>query len=159
VLLPAFFNQIIDAKTAALASIAAVNIHPSLLPEFRGVDPVFFSLLRGATAFGVSVHHIAPEIDEGAVILQHGMDPTRNTNDESVLARTTTLYADGAALFIDAMRGGLVSSNVPSRGSSPSTETVGRYDSWPTKAEVRTFLQAGHALWRWRDLKAQGKPN
>jgi phosphoribosylglycinamide formyltransferase-1 len=47
-----------------------INIHPSLLPHFRGLDTHARALQEGATEHGASVHFVTEELDGGPVILQ-----------------------------------------------------------------------------------------
>jgi methionyl-tRNA formyltransferase len=132
----AFFNQRIGESITALAP--ALNIHPSLLPAFKGVDPVFYARLRGAP-LGVTVHRISPELDSGDLIAQQAWDP-----GGSVLASTVALYARGAQLLVDS----LGKPAQPQKGA-------GNYDSWPTRAEVAALRRKGVRLARLRDLLAR----
>jgi methionyl-tRNA formyltransferase len=147
VILSAFFNQVIGTEAAQSAKHAALNVHPARLPEYRGVDPVFYGRLRGASTFGVTLHHIAPSLDEGNILAQR--DVTINES-HSLLAANVALYEAGAALFIDAAAAGQL--NVT---GTPQTD-CGRedhYDSWPDHQDVTSYRQRGHALWRLRDLR------
>ena len=47
-----------------------LNIHPSLLPEFRGLDTHRRALAAGVTEHGVSIHFVTDELDGGPVVLQ-----------------------------------------------------------------------------------------
>lgn len=47
-----------------------INIHPSLLPEFKGVDAIKRAFLSGKKETGVSVHYVSEEVDSGEVIAQ-----------------------------------------------------------------------------------------
>ncbi len=47
-----------------------VNIHPSLLPKFRGLHTHERALAAGETVHGASVHFVTPELDSGPVIVQ-----------------------------------------------------------------------------------------
>jgi methionyl-tRNA formyltransferase len=138
----AFFNQHIDAEVAALARVAAVNIHPSPLPHFRGVDPVFFARLRGAARHGVSVHRIEPGFDTGALLAQE----TDLEAPGSVFAATAALYDRGAALL--AGRAATLAADPRGTPQPPG----GSYDSWPTRAQVAAFRRSGGRLLRARDL-------
>ena len=57
VLIDAFPNQII-------------NIHPSLLPSFKGVRAIEQALAAGVKIAGCTVHLVAPEVDSGVILLQ-----------------------------------------------------------------------------------------
>jgi phosphoribosylglycinamide formyltransferase-1 len=47
-----------------------INIHPSLLPAFKGLDTHERALGAGATKHGCTVHFVEPELDSGPIILQ-----------------------------------------------------------------------------------------
>ena len=47
-----------------------VNIHPSLLPDFKGVDAIKRAFLSGKKETGVSVHYVSEEVDSGEIIAQ-----------------------------------------------------------------------------------------
>lgn len=47
-----------------------VNIHPSLLPAFRGLNPQKQAIEAGATVSGCTVHYVVPELDAGPIIAQ-----------------------------------------------------------------------------------------
>lgn len=49
---------------------AIINVHPSLLPAFPGVDAQRQALEAGASVSGATVHFVTPELDAGPVILQ-----------------------------------------------------------------------------------------
>ena len=52
-LVSSFFNQRFRAETLAIPVLACLNIHPSLLPDAKGVDPAFQALLHGGPPLGV----------------------------------------------------------------------------------------------------------
>jgi phosphoribosylglycinamide formyltransferase-1 len=47
-----------------------INIHPSLLPAFKGMDAIGQALEAGATETGCTVHHVTAKMDEGPAIIQ-----------------------------------------------------------------------------------------
>lgn len=47
-----------------------LNIHPSLLPEFKGAHAIEDALAAGAVKTGCTVHYVVPEMDAGEIILQ-----------------------------------------------------------------------------------------
>jgi len=46
------------------------NIHPSLLPKYKGLDSLSEALKAGDKVGGVTIHHVEPEVDSGEFILQ-----------------------------------------------------------------------------------------
>lgn len=48
----------------------AINLHPSLLPAYRGPDPLFWQLQHGETQTGFSLHLLAEALDAGPILLQ-----------------------------------------------------------------------------------------
>jgi len=139
----AFFNQRLSESILAIPTLASINIHPSLLPAFRGVDPVFYTLLRGVRRFGVSLHQMTSEFDAGDLLAQ---DEVAVANSASVFEITADLFRRGAELLIehlDRIESG--ASGVKQRGECD-------YDSWPTPTQVRKFRTQGHSLFRLFDL-------
>ena len=63
-----------------------LNIHPSLLPKYRGLRTHARALEAGDTEHGTSVHFVVPELDAGAVIAQAGM-PVLPGDDPQTLAQ------------------------------------------------------------------------
>jgi methionyl-tRNA formyltransferase len=143
-LVSAFFNQRIGDPLASTAR-AAVNIHPSLLPAFKGVDPVFYARLRSAP-LGVTLHRIAPELDSGEILAQQRVSDILG---ESVLAATVRLYALGAQLLIDSL------DRIRTKEAGTKQSGAGNYDSWPGRGEVAALRRKGVRLVRLRDLLAR----
>lgn len=66
---------------------AIINIHPSLLPDFKGADAVGDAIKAGAKKSGCSVHFVRKEMDEGPIIMQAQVDVLANDTKESLAAR------------------------------------------------------------------------
>ena len=141
-LVSAFFNQRIGEAACALAP--AVNIHPSLLPASKGVDPVFYASLRDAP-LGVTLHRISAELDSGRIIAQQKVSRLLG---QSVLAATVRLYALGAQILVNSLDK-VLDSGVAQSGA-------GSYDSWPQRGDVAALRRKGVRLVRLRDLLSRG---
>ncbi len=57
-----------------LFSFGAMNIHPSLLPKYRGSAPIQFALLNDEEQTGISIQRIAAEIDSGNILASETID-------------------------------------------------------------------------------------
>ncbi|NBU63006.1 MAG: hypothetical protein EBS29_00630 [Chloroflexia bacterium] len=71
-----------------LEQVTICNIHPSLLPDFRGPDPLFY-VARGDAPAGITIHHMDAHFDTGPIIAQQLVDISRCVN-EADLIRTHT---------------------------------------------------------------------
>lgn len=62
-----------------------LNIHPALLPAFKGLDTHARALAAGVKIHGATVHFVVPEMDSGPIIAQ-GAVPVHDDDDEHALA-------------------------------------------------------------------------
>jgi phosphoribosylglycinamide formyltransferase-1 len=62
-----------------------LNIHPSLLPSFPGLDPHGQALRAGVKISGATVHFVIPETDAGPIVMQ-GAVPVRDADTPETLA-------------------------------------------------------------------------
>jgi phosphoribosylglycinamide formyltransferase-1 len=62
-----------------------LNIHPALLPAFKGLDTHKRALEAGAKVHGATVHFVVPEMDSGPIVAQ-GAVPVRSGDTEEALA-------------------------------------------------------------------------
>src|ERR1700684_3245373 len=63
-----------------------LNIHPALLPHFKGLDTHRRAIAAGAKRHGATVHFVVAEIDAGPVVAQEAID-VRNDDTEAALAK------------------------------------------------------------------------
>ena len=64
-----------------------INIHPSLLPHYKGLNTHARALADGATRHGCSVHLVTPELDGGPVLLQAEVPVLAGDTPDSLAAR------------------------------------------------------------------------
>lgn len=74
VILSVWYRRLLGAELLALPRLAALNLHGSLLPKYRGRAPVNWVLVHGETRTGVTLHHMTPEADAGDIVAQVGLD-------------------------------------------------------------------------------------
>ncbi len=65
---------------------AVINVHPSLLPSFPGLEAIKQALAYGVKVFGVTVHFVDTGVDSGAVILQRALELPDAREPAEVLA-------------------------------------------------------------------------
>jgi phosphoribosylglycinamide formyltransferase-1 len=64
-----------------------LNVHPSLLPAFKGLDPHGQALAAGVKITGATVHFVTPEMDSGPIIAQAAVPVHDGDTAESLAAR------------------------------------------------------------------------
>lgn len=80
-LLVAGCAQILGQPLRRAATFGAVNLHPSLLPSYRGKEPLFWTILRGEPRAGITAHRVTDAIDAGPILLARAIDvPPRSTS-------------------------------------------------------------------------------
>ena len=82
-----------------------LNIHPALLPAFKGVHGIKDALAYGVKVTGPTVHFVEDELDGGAIILQSPIDIERDDTEESLLERVHAeehkIYPKAIKLFVE----------------------------------------------------------
>jgi methionyl-tRNA formyltransferase len=69
-LLSVYYRFIIKSEILKLVNYKAMNLHPSLLPAYRGTKSSVWALINGEKETGISFHYITEVVDEGKIILQ-----------------------------------------------------------------------------------------
>jgi phosphoribosylglycinamide formyltransferase 1 len=64
------FMKILPANFVTALKGKLINIHPSLLPDFKGAQAVRDALAAGATKTGVTIHYVDEGVDTGEIIVQ-----------------------------------------------------------------------------------------
>lgn len=98
------FMRILTAAFVQRFRGRLINIHPSLLPDFKGLHTHRRVLESGARRHGCSVHFVTPELDGGPVIAQAcldvGTEDTADTLAKRVQALEHRLYPQCVSLFL-----------------------------------------------------------
>jgi phosphoribosylglycinamide formyltransferase-1 len=79
------FMRILTAGFVAHYAGRMLNVHPSLLPAFTGLDTHARALAAGVKAHGCTVHFVTPELDHGPIVIQ-AVVPVRPADDADALA-------------------------------------------------------------------------
>ena len=94
------FSQMIPEALCDIAPYGCINLHPSLLPKYRGAGPIRGPILNGDKTGGVTIMQISPEMDAGDILLQREipLDPkeTLRTYEEKAAKA-------GALLMLEAV--------------------------------------------------------
>jgi phosphoribosylglycinamide formyltransferase-1 len=81
------FMRLLTPAFVARWSGRLINIHPSLLPAFKGLDTHARALASGAKTHGATVHFVVPELDSGPIIAQESVAIEPGDTAETLAAR------------------------------------------------------------------------
>jgi len=70
ILVAVAYGMILPPAVLAIPPLGAINLHPSLLPSYRGAAPIQRALLAGEESTGVSIFYMSSRMDAGDIILQ-----------------------------------------------------------------------------------------
>ncbi len=94
------YGKIIKDETIEAFPFGIINIHPSLLPKYRGTTPIESALLNNDEETGVSVMRLAHDMDAGNILAQETVKITPETTKQSLYEELSTL---GAKLIVDVL--------------------------------------------------------
>ncbi|MBS1589079.1 MAG: methionyl-tRNA formyltransferase [Bacteroidetes bacterium] len=89
--------------------MGTINVHASLLPQYRGAAPINWAIINGERETGVTTFKLKHEIDTGDILLQRKIEITQDDNAGTIHDK---LMLSGANLLIDTIAG-LANNSIP----------------------------------------------
>ncbi len=142
----AAFGQMLPEEITTGPAMGCLNIHPSLLPKYRGAAPMNWAIIRGEKKTGVTIMRMVKELDAGDIILQ---EETSIGQDETFDQLRDRLSRLGAELLIKAIEETMtgVARPVPQDGTAatyaPRLKKEDGLIRWEDDAEVIVNLIRG----------------
>ena len=126
----------------------SINLHPSLLPKYRGAAPIQWAVINGETETGLTTFRLKPKVDAGDILLQRRVEIGPEETAGELYER---LKADGADIVCDTVDGFAADTLTPrpqdDSGATPApklTKETGRID-WSQNAEsIRNLIRGTH---------------
>ena len=150
---------ILPRSMLAIPNWGSVNVHPSLLPKYRGAAPIQWAIINGETETGVTIFQLLPRVDAGDILIQKKVAIGRDETAGELYAR---LKAKGAALLVHAIDG-IADGSVTPRPQTDEGVTHapklqkadGRIDWSKSAGEIRNLIRGTNpfpgAFTLWRD--------
>ena len=105
-LLSIYYQHIISADILKCFYNKAMNVHPSLLPAYKGTKSSVWAILNNETYTGVSFHHIRSDIDTGEIILQKSMKIGNEDTAYSLYHKLISLFSSNFCEAFDLLSAG-----------------------------------------------------
>jgi methionyl-tRNA formyltransferase len=134
-ILVATLDKILPGQVLGIPRFGAVNIHPSLLPLYRGPTPTNWAIINGETISGITYHRLSDKIDSGQILSQFRCD-IENMNDGQLRHQLAKLAGKTVGEFLYTFLNSELSSQ---------SKDVGRGFYFPkvTSSEGIALLQSG----------------
>jgi methionyl-tRNA formyltransferase len=139
-LISASYGQKIPTPTIKETTYGGLNVHPSLLPRWRGADPVPWAISTGDHQTGVTVVTISEQFDQGVIIGQKKIPITPNDTTDPLRAQ---LFTMGAALLISILPdyvSGTLRGNPQGPSDTPFVRRLTRTDGFEPWAHIEKAL-------------------
>lgn len=100
VIIVAAYGLLVPPEVLGLPPLGCLNVHPSLLPRYRGASPVAAAILNGDPVTGVTIMKLDEGMDTGPIVAQR---ETPIGPDETADALTARLFQMGADLLLEVL--------------------------------------------------------
>jgi methionyl-tRNA formyltransferase len=146
----AAFGLIFRQRTLDIPRFGSINVHPSLLPKYRGASPIVAAIASGDRETGVALMVMDAGIDTGAVVSQERALVADDDTSESLSGRLASIGAEMVMRDIPRWVTGVLVAT-PQQGSPASlTRTLTKADGWidwtRSAAEIERQIRA---MWPW----------
>jgi methionyl-tRNA formyltransferase len=145
----ASYGKILPQSVLQMPKLGALNVHPSLLPKYRGATPIQTALLEGESETGVTIMLMDAGMDTGDVVLQERTPIAPDERYGELHDRLAVFGAQALSHAIDLARSGYIP-HVPQQGTPSVTRPLHKEDlaidwNWPATRivnVVRAFAPA-----------------
>lgn len=144
------FGLIISSKSIAIFRFGIINSHFSLLPRWRGADPITFSIISGDKETGVSLMKINSNMDEGPLIAQQRIVIEPKTNSvqltKKLVQLSNSMLVSYLGKYLDGELKPIAQSTDKITYSKKITKNDGLID-WRQNADI--IERKIRAYWEW----------
>lgn len=146
----AAYGLILPQRVLDIPARGGLNIHPSLLPRWRGASPIEHALLAGDARTGVTIMQMDAEMDHGPIIVQKECEIGDKETQESLTEKLSNLSAELIAAAIPEYLAGTLTPRPQEHAAATFTKLLSRDDGridWSVPAdELERRVRAFH---RW----------
>lgn len=168
------YGQYIPSTVIQLARHEAINVHPSLLPKYRGAAPIQWAIMNGDEQTGVSIIYLAKRMDAGDILRQECCSIAPDDTSAVLHVRLAELGAELLLKTIEDIRNGCVTRTIQDEAEASEISKFSKEDGnidWSMPAEairnrIRAFdpwpgsyctLPNGDVLKVWKAVKEVGE--
>ena len=155
------YGKLIPSSWLRIPRIAPWNIHPSLLPKYRGAAPIAWQILEGEQETGVSIARVTPELDAGDILHQIQIPLAPNETADSLSKRLAELARKALEETFVKLKNGTLKPIAQKHAESNYARKLTKEDGYLDLAEPAIQLERKvRAFYPWPGafIECQGKP-
>ena len=134
------YAEILKKSVLSVPNKGVINIHPSLLPKYGGLTPVFHAMNHNEKDIGYTIHFMDESIDSGRIVKQ---EIIKQESGDSVVSLNIRIHIQAGYGLVSCMDK-LTQTIVKNENSS--------YFSWADKDDIKKFLKSGMKLIKLSDF-------
>ncbi len=155
------FGKILPGKIFELTTARWLNVHPSLLPRYRGPTPIISALLNGDKVSGVSIIEVVPEVDAGGIYAQVKFGVEEDDNRDSLEQKSIKFGKSLLMTVLDLIENENLNSYPQDEENVIYSHKITKEDlkiNWDSSAaeivnKIRAFSSRPGAYCLWKDLR------
>jgi len=146
ILLSNNFHQIISPEVLKIPKIGSINVHPGVLPMYKGLLPHFWAIIRGEKKLGVTLHEIDEGVDTGSVISEKRFLLKKGESFYMAWKKTALVGAELLKTYFYKLR-----FKKPIFKKKPS-KNISQFFSFPGEKEYEKFRKKKKSLFDFSDF-------
>jgi methionyl-tRNA formyltransferase len=151
--------SILPKRLLAIPRLGSLNLHPSLLPAYRGAAPIIWAVVNGERETGLSTFQLNPRIDAGDILLQRRVSIGEDETAGELEARLCLEGAQMVVETVDGLKDGSIAGRLQNTADVTRAPKLSKEDAridWCQPAErVRNLIRGMNpmpgAFTTWRD--------
>lgn len=150
VIVVASYGQFLKKNLLAVPRLGTINVHPSLLPKYRGASPIQWALANGESATGVSVLYVTPKMDAGDLLAQERFPITPEDTFCTLEPKLAALGTELLIRVLDEFRAGRTRGTPQDEAQATFARKLSKEDGlvdWSLPAEAIRNQLRGFAPW------------
>jgi methionyl-tRNA formyltransferase len=130
------FSWKLPPELLALSRLGSVNAHPSLLPRYRGPNPLYWHFINDETHGGLTMHRMDTELDTGPILVQRAVEIAPDDDIDSFFPKLLAVGGPMIPEMLQAVAAGVPGTPQPVEGASyaPLCTEADRWLDWKRPA-------------------------
>lgn len=155
------YGKLIPSDWLKVPAQYALNVHPSLLPKYRGASPLNWPIINGDSETGISIAEVTPKLDAGDIFYQEGFPLTRDMNSDLLSHKLAELSKKALQIIFEQMKKGPLHRTPQNDAQSTYARKLEKEDAYLDLTQDAITLESrirGLKPWPGSSIQCEGEP-